>query len=476
MTIAIPKLSGIEKAKGAIGPVEREFLPAALEITLTPPSPLGRAMAWTICAFGFLSLVWASLGHIDIVAVSAGKIVTQARTQVIQAPEAGIVKSILVEPGQRVQQGETIIQLDTSAIQAEIAHAREDLVQARLDEMRLRVFIDPGQSEAFAGIPDITLSEIERSRLQLVAQRLERQARIAAIDREMESRRSELEMSQLLFNKAQDILPLIEERASIRSNAAKIEFGSKLLSLEAQQQVIEMTAELGIQRQKIASGSFTIEALAHQKQQVEAEFLKTAYNDLARALTQKSASIESLEKAQRRLDLSTIKSPVDGIVTQLSIRTLGGVLSPSQQLVAITPEGSPLEVEVVLPNREAGFVTKDMDVEVKVDAFPFTRYGLLKGHVISVAQDAEPQANPNESAAFGSQRKADQSVNIEGSERLLYTVRIGIEPSTLKLDGKSAPLMPGMSVRAEIKTGSRSILEFLIAPLAEYISQSMKER
>ncbi len=476
MTIAIPKVFGIDKAKASIGPVERDFLPAALEITLTPPSPLGRSMAWTICAFGFLTLVWASMGRIDIVAVSAGKIVTQARTQVIQAPEAGIVKSIFVEPGQRVQQGEVIIQLDTSAVQAEIAHAREDLVQARLDEMRLRVFIDPDQSEAFAGIPDVTLSEIERSRLQLVAQRLERQARISTIDREIETRLSDLEMSQLLFNKARDVLPLIEERASIRSNAAKIEFGSKLLNLEAQQQVIEMTAEMAIQRQKIASGEFSVEALAYQKKQVEAEFLKTAYNDLARALTQKSAAIESLVKANRRLELSTIRSPMNGVVTQLSIRTLGGVVSPSQQLVSITPDGSPLEVEVVLPNREAGFVSKDMDVEVKVDAFPFTRYGLLKGHVISVSQDAEPQANPNESVTFGSQRKADQSANIEGSERLLYTVRIGIEPSGLKLDGKPAPLMPGMSVRAEIKTGSRTILEFLIAPLAEYMSQSMKER
>ena len=470
------KFPGSEKAKSSIGSVEREFLPAALEIMLTPPSPLGRAMAWTICAFGFLGLAWASLGRIDIVAVSAGKIVTQARTQVIQAPDAGIVNSILVEPGQRVQQGEPIIQLDTSTMQAEIDHAREGLVQARLDETRLRAFIDPDQSEDLAGIPDIGPTEIERSRLQLVAQRLERQARISAISREMETRRSELEMSQLLFNKARDLLPLIEERASIRSNAAKIEFGSKVLNLEAQQQVIEMIAEMAIQRRKIASGESNVAALAHQKQQIEAEFLKTAYNELARALAQKSAAIESLRKAERRLELSTIKSPMNGVVTQLSIRTLGGVVSPSQQLVSITPDGSPLEVEVVLPNREAGFVTKDMDVEVKVDAFPFTRYGLLKGRVISVAQDAQPQTNPNESVAFGSLRKADQSTNIEGSERLLYTVRVSIEQSTLKLDGKPAPLMPGMSVRAEIKTGSRSVLEFLIAPLAEYMNQSMKER
>ena len=111
MTTAIPQLPGIKKAKAAIGSVEREFLPAALEITLMPPSPLGRAMAWTIYAFGFLSLILASVGRIDIVAVSIGKIVTQARTQVIQAPEAGVVKSILVELGQRVQRGKPLFNL-----------------------------------------------------------------------------------------------------------------------------------------------------------------------------------------------------------------------------------------------------------------------------------------------------------------------------------------------------------------------------
>ena len=231
-----------------------------------------------------------------------------------------------------------------------------------------------------------------------------------------------------------------------------------------------------MQKLKISSGQSTLAALANQREQIVAEFLKNAYNDFARALAQNSAATESLVKASRRLELSTIRSPLDGFVNQLNVRTVGGVVTPAQQLVLISPENSPLEVEVVVPNRDVAFINQHQDVEVKVDAYPFTRYGLLKGHVVGIAQDAEPQANPNEGAQSGTQRRADQSSFIEGSERLLYTVRIAIDPETLQLDGKPAPLMAGMSVRAEIKTGSRSIAEFLISPLSEYLHQSLRER
>ena len=468
-----PKRSPLE----GMGSLERQFLPAALEILETPPSPLGRTMAVAICAFACCALVWASVGVTDIIAVAAGKIITRARTQVVQAPEIGVVKSILAQPGQRVGAGEALIELDAETIRAELEHARTDLVQARLDEARLRAFLGQASDDQLvAAYADIEPALAQQSLLQLKTQRLERESRLGAIERERETRRAELETSQVLLQKATEILPLIEERADIRSKAALIEFGSKLLSLEARQQVIDIKAEIRLQTQKIEAGKSTLAALDHQQAQVEAEFQKVAYNDLARALAQKSASTEALVKSHRRLDLATLRSPMDGFVTVLNVRTVGAIVTPAQQLISIAPENSPLEVEVVVLNRDVAFIAKDQDVEVKVDAYPFTKYGLLKGRVIGIAQDAEPQPTPNDNSVSGSQRRADQTSYIEGSERLLYTVRVGIDPSTLRLDGAPAPLMPGMSVRAEIKTGSRSILEFLMAPLAEYLHQSMRER
>jgi HlyD family secretion protein/hemolysin D len=472
-------MKGSAKASplAGMGSLERQFLPAALEILETPPPPLGRAMSFTICAFACCALFWASVGVTDIIAVAAGKIITRARTQVVQAPEIGVVKAILAQPGQRVGAGEALIELDAETIRAELEHARTDLVQARLDEARLRAFLgQASDAQLVAAYADIEPALAQQSLLQLKTQRLERESRLGAIERERETRRAELETSQVLLQKAIEILPLIEERADIRSKAALIEFGSKLLSLEARQQVIDIKAEIRLQTQKIEAGKSTLAALDHQQAQVEAEFQKVAYNDLARALAQKSASTEAVVKSHRRLDLATLRSPMDGFVTVLNVRTVGAIVTPAQQLISIAPENSPLEVEVVVLNRDVAFIAKDQDVEVKVDAYPFTKYGLLKGRVIGIAQDSEPQPTPNDNSVSGSQRRADQTSYIEGSERLLYTVRVGIDPSTLRLDGAPAPLMPGMSVRAEIKTGSRSILEFLMAPLAEYLHQSMRER
>lgn len=462
--------------KPSLVSVEREFLPAALEITSTPPSPLPRTITLTICIFAMLALLGAALGRIDIVAVAAGKIVTRARTQVVQASETAVVKRIMVEPGQFVKQNEDLIQIDTENIQAEMEHAQQDLIQSRIDETRLRAFINQSETDEFESLADIDPLQLERGRIQLLVQRLEKTSRISAMERDIANKISELETINIMLRKAQNVFPLVEARAGIRAKAAELEYGSKLLSLDAQQQVVEITAEIDLQKEKLSGIKSMIAGLEYQKQQSEAEFIKTAYNELARALAQKSSATENLAKAKRRFDLATIRAPLGGVITQLNIRTVGGVVSSAQQLVSITPNGSPLEVEVVLPNREAGFVREGQEVQVKVDAYPFTRYGLLKGEVISVAQDAEPQSNPNEYITMGSQRKADQSANIEGSERLLYTVRVRIDPDSLLLDGRPVSLIPGMAVRAEIKTGSRTILEFLMAPLAEYMQQSMRER
>ena len=474
----LPPLSPFrrDQKKQVMGSIERQFLPASLEILETPPSPSGRLLSSSICAFALFLLVWAAHGQIDIVAVASGKIVTHARTQVVQVAETSVVKALYVQPGQNVKKGEALIQLDTEAIEAEIEHARADQTQARLDIARLRAFIEPFADfdvDYLAGIDPVL---IERTRLQLVVQKLERESRLSALDREREARSAELETAKVTLQKAVEVLPLIQERADIRSKAALIEYGSKLLNLEARQQLIDMQAEVRLQQHKISGVTSTLASLTNQREQARSEFLKTAYNDFARALAQKGIATEALIKASRRLELATVRSPLDGVVNQLNVRTLGGVVTPAQQLVLISPENSPLEVEVVVPNRDVAFINQDQEVEVKVDAYPFSRYGLLKGRVISIAHDAEPQANPNESAAIGSQRRADQSSYIEGSERLTYTVRVSINPETLQLDGKPAPLMSGMSVRAEIKTGTRTILEFLVAPLTEYMHQSLRER
>jgi membrane fusion protein, hemolysin D len=159
----------------------------------------------------------------------------------------------------------------------------------------------------------------------------------------------------------------------------------------------------------------------------------------------------------------------------MHIATVGAVVTPAQQLLSIVPDNDRVEVEAVLENRDIGFVDVGQRVELKVDAFPLTRYGLLGGHVLSIDRDAE--ATPvNRSGMHGTERLADETDHVEASERLRYTVHIAIEPGSFDVDGRAATLLPGMSVKAEILTGKRRIIDFLLAPLRERMHDAMRER
>jgi hemolysin D len=452
---------------------EREFLPAALEILETPPSPAGRTLVLTVCLIAVVGIVWACFGQLDIVAVAPGKIVAHMRTKLVQPFETSTIRAILVGPGQNVRAGEALIELDPTAAVAERDKARKDLDAARLDQARLEAFLD-GTAAPATDLESIDPVEVRRGQAHLTAQRAERDAKLATIVHEREQRVAERQALQQTLAKLELVLPLVAQRADIRRLAAATQFGSRLLSLETQQQLVETQSELDIDRSKIASLDAAIEGLDQKLAGADAEIMTAALTELGHAREQARRAAEELAKANHRVALQTLRSPIDGSVQQLQVTTVGSVVTPAQQLLSVVPDQDRLEVDAVLENRDVGFVAAGQPVELKVDTYPFTRYGLAKGTVLSVDRDAE--ATPVNQAVQGSLRAADEIDNIETSERLRYTVHIALEPGSLKVDGRPAPLLPGMSVKAEILTGKRRIIEYLLAPLTFYAHDSMKER
>jgi len=276
-------------------------------------------------------------------------------------------------------------------------------------------------------------------------------------------------------DKIEQTLPLIARRASIRDQALAIGNTSVIADLEARQLLVETRSELDITRSKIVSLDATISGLDQKIIATEADIRGKAMEELGKARDRIHAADESLAKAVRRAELQTLRAPIGGTVQQMHLANVGAVVTPAQQLLSVVPNGDSVEVEAVLENRDIGFVAAGQPVELKIDAFPFTRYGLLRGTVISVDRDAE--ATPvNQSAAQGSQRAADTTDQVEASERLRYTVHIALENTTLDVDGRNATLLPGMSVKAEILTGKRRIIDFLLAPLREHMHDAMRER
>ena len=454
----------------------RAFLPAALEIIETPPSPTGRLLAMLICLFVLLAGTWGVLGKIDIVAVASGKVVPNGHTQVVQAPDNGIVTSILARVGQSVHKGERLVGLEIATIEAEISRAKGDLIRAQLDQTRLEAFLSESDSDPFANLVIAPADKVTEAKNELEAQRMGLKSKLSGIDHEVEQRTSEIESAKEELQKATDILPLIEARAEIRKKSYETSYGSLLLSLDAAQQVIETKSAQRIAAQKIAQATASLGVLSEKRNEMVSDARRSAFSDLTRALAQKDAALEALNKAEHRLAYSSITSPIEGSVSQISIHSIGAVVTTGQQLMTIVPNDAKLEIEAVLPNREAGFVKIGQDVELKIDAFPFTRYGLLKGHVLNVSSDAEPQPNGPENYTAGNVRRADSTANLEASERLVYLVKISIDDAKENLDSKEIQLIPGMSVRAEIKTGKRSIASYVLSPLAQYLQESIKER
>jgi len=454
---------------------EREFLPAALEVMETPPNPLGRLTALSLCLVTLAGLGWAVIGKVDIVAVASGKIIPHLRTQLVQPFETASVKAVLVGPGQHVRADDPLIELDKTAALAERERAQNDLAAAELDEMRLSAFVDGKSTAPFAEIVAASPLEQARAQAQLTAQIALQKSQLAGLMQDRVQHLADREAQRQTAAKIEQTLPMVAERAEIRRRAAEIGNASVIARLESQQLLVETQAELDITHSRIAALDAAVSGLDQKLTATAAEIRHNAMGDLAKARERIRAAEEALAKAARRAELQTLRAPIDGTVQQLHIASVGAVVTPAQQLLSVVPDDSQIEIEAVLENRDVGFVEAGQPVELKIDAFPFTRYGLLRGKVVSIDRDAEA-APASQSNVSGTERQADEIDRVQASERLRYTVHIALEPGHFNVDGRAAQLLPGMSVKAEILTGKRRIIDFLLAPLREHAHDAMRER
>src|SRR5262252_9176018 len=212
---------------------ELAFLPAALEIVETPPSPIGRAIAFTIIAVFGIALAWACIGTVDIVAVAPGKIIPTGRTKTIQPFETGVVRAIHVRDGQSVRAGDVLIELDPTMSGAELGHLKSDLVAAQLDAARLRAAL-AGKDDplaAFKPPDDAPPDLIQMHRRFLVSQTVEQNAKLAAIDRQVAQKEAERATVKASIGKLEAIIPPLKERVAIREHLFNRELGSKLVYL-----------------------------------------------------------------------------------------------------------------------------------------------------------------------------------------------------------------------------------------------------
>ena len=457
---------------------ELEFLPAALEIIETPPSPVGRMIAAVIILFFAIAITWACVSQIDIFATATGKIVPAGRVKVIQPFETGVVRAIHVVDGQAVKAGDPLVELDTTINAAESQRVAAELVPAQLEVARLRALLDgPGDPTArFVAPPGALPAQISLQLTLLGNQAEEYRAKLASIDRQIAQASATRDGADSQVQKLVRGIPLLQQRVDAFKQLFDKGWGEKLQYLQLSQDLVEHQEELGTQKAKVAEANAAVASLREQRSQTEAEFQRTNRGDLATA-EQKAGSLEAqLIQSQQRQHLQTLTAPVDGTVQQLAIHTVGGVVTPAQPLLVIVPVDSHLEVEAMISNRDIGFVQEGDAADIKIDTFNFTKYGLLHGTVTSVSQDAIARDRPDEKTNGRTAPGANSSTSEPVGQELVYAARVSLQETRIPVEGRMVNLGSGMAVTVEIKTGQRRVIEYLMSPLLRYKQESLRER
>ena len=454
---------------------EREFQAAAIEILETPASPAGRTLAFLIMAFAVIAVAWSIIGRIDVHSTLQGKIIPSGKVKVIEPLITGTIKAIRVKPGSRVAQGDVLLELDPTEHAADRTKLEEELGMLELTSVRLLTALDAVANETPARDAELEPPEDAPREMVVLQQSLLRQSLIAyeaeraSIQAEIDQREREKDRVTASVSERDKLIALTAERSDIFAELHQQGFGSKARALDAAQLLQDQTVALVEEQGRLAEVKAGITALEKRMIERREAYADKAITELADAEARISAARQDLTKALLRERQSTLIAPVAGRVQQLAVHTVGDVVTTGQQLMVIVPEGTTLEVEAMLLNKDKGFVEEGQTVRIKVETFPFTKYGTISGEVMHVSNDA---VSSSPQGAGADQNPAVQ----QAAGPLVFPVRISLEAETIAVDGADVSLTPGMSVSAEIKTDERRVIEFILTPLLKFRDEALHER
>jgi hemolysin D len=460
-----------------------EFLAPVLEILETPASPVRVAFLWTICALVVVSLSLAYFGRIDIIASAQGKFQPTGRVKVIEPVDTGRVVAIHVGNDGAVKAGDTLIELDPSAAEADAKAARADLAAAEAESVRRREALAAARAHAYAPSSAIAWPEEIDSSLRAREQRVlaadlgQLAATVASFDAQTTQKIAERDMLTQTIATQKNLVATLQERVDMRAKLVESQSGAKSAVIDATETLQYQQTQLAMQQAQLASASTGLDVITRDSEKAVQAFLSDQAQKLDAAERQAEEDRQHLAKAEALVDNLTLKAPIDGHVQSSIVTNVGQVLTSGQEVMRIVPQDSQLEIEAYVLNRDIGFVHVGQDAVVKVESFPFTRYGSVKAHVVRIAKDAIP--SPDASAMEGDPARASNASGFAGGERtqnLVFAVELKPESSTLSVDGVERPLTSGMAATVEIKTGARRLMDYLFSPLVEVASHAARER
>jgi hemolysin D len=430
---------------------EQAFLPAALSLQETPPHPAPRRVALALCGMFLIALIWSIFGQIDIVAVAQGRIVVSDRTKTLQPLERSVVKRVLVKDGEQVRAGQVLVELDATNAAADGASVKEQLEAASSEERRTGALL----AALSSGRAPVTAKDSSASEAaQLSAEWQDITARLAKLSAEHARREAEMATVKETIAKLMATLPIARQREEDFKRLSAEGFIADHAGQDRTRERIEQERDLATQRARHAEAYAALAESENTRIAYIAETRRTLSDRQAQAATKRVQLVQERSKAEQRSRLTQLTAPVAGTVQQVAVHTEGGVVTEAQVLMVIVPKDAQVTAEVVVDNKDIGFVNVGQVAAIKLETFPFTRYGTIDAKVESVTADA---------------------VNDE-KRGAIFPATLTLARNDIVVDGKRIHLSPGMNLSAEIKTGKRRVISYLLSPVEQAMRESLGER
>lgn len=426
-----------------------EFKPLLSEIEEAPVSPLGRFTFWTLVALIVVTALWLFIGQVDIVVNARGIIVPDGDAKIIQPLDTGVVRQILIKEGDFVKKGQLLIAIDSSTTDAQLQTVNKNLEQSKLEAQRLKA---SGNGEQFNSSNNETIEEFEVQKKLYEENLLVLKSSIGAKEQEIIQLNRQIDSTIAQKRDYEFQLKNAQEREKRLAN---------VIDIIAYNQYEEAREKLNSLKEAVYRSDAEIGRLQSQKRQIQDEISHVKADFRSQNLTTFSEvqkRINELQANKEQIEFSNINqkitAPCDGYIDKLLIHTIGGIVTPAQELIALTPVETPMLIKAQVLNKDIGFIRVGMPVSIKVDTYDFQKYGILDGTVKSISQ------NSIEDEKLGP----------------IYEIYIIPKKDTFIIDGNEKKISAGMTLNAEIEIEKRRIIEFFIYPLIKYMDEGISVR
>jgi len=405
----------------------------------------GARLIIVASAVGFaLFLLWASLAQVDEVTKGQGKVIPSSKIQTIQSAEPATISELLVRSGQRVTKGQLLARLDNPTSQSEVGQIEAETES--LQQRASRLQSEGTGSATTVGGDEATLSAVRRQALS---------SRVAGLRASAEQRRREASEAQATINSLQGSLALAQRQVGMLEPLAAKNIVPQTELLDARREVVDLQGRINAAREQQSRAMAAVREAQAQASEAGFSFRQEALNERSQINAKIAVNEQSLRGAQGRVGRMELRSPVEGVVNDVQVTTIGGFVQPGQKVMEVVPLGDKLLVETRVKPSDIAFIKVGDKALVKVTAYDFSIYGGLEGRVVQVSADA---------------------IYDEVERQSYFNVIVETGRAYLEANGGKLPITPGMITDTQIITGRKSVLSYLLKPVLKARSDALRER